>query len=337
MRVNHVHANDRGITGDINARDAARRMVPIRLKAVELLMPLALDQPEVDIENVHQLRVATRRAEAALRIFGGFFAARRVRKIQKQLKKIRRAASLARECDVFSGMISTRLKTTDPEGRPALKALRRWTKHQRRRSQKRIQRAVTTDAIQKLRERRERLLERMAEPASDETPQTFAKLAREAISDLVGEVERAKSRNLARIKNLHRLRIKSKRLRYALEIFRPCLGQQHHHEIDRMKSIQDRLGEINDVDGLIDWARTYRRAEDGEAGSPDAGGASDGPLVPTLLEERTTLMRQFTAAIAQGDLAQYPNCILDLLPPPSRETSSTASPSVDPHDVITPT
>ena len=55
-------------------------------------LPLALQQAVKDVEHVHQLRVATRRARAALDIFadclpdGAFTAAK------KQLRKIRRAA-----------------------------------------------------------------------------------------------------------------------------------------------------------------------------------------------------------------------------------------------------
>ena len=49
--------------------DAARRVLTLRLEGVRDCLGLALREPGGDPELVHQLRVATRRASAALEIF----------------------------------------------------------------------------------------------------------------------------------------------------------------------------------------------------------------------------------------------------------------------------
>ena len=49
--------------------DAARPMIDSMLGTVWHYLPLAAEQPGDDVEHVHQLRVATRRAGAALSIF----------------------------------------------------------------------------------------------------------------------------------------------------------------------------------------------------------------------------------------------------------------------------
>ena len=45
---------------------------------------------------------------------------------------------------------------------------------------------------------------------------------------------------------LHRVRLAAKRLRYTLELFRPCYGPALESRIERLRSLQQVLGEIND-------------------------------------------------------------------------------------------
>ena len=51
----------------------------------------------------------------------------------------------------------------------------------------------------------------------------------------------------ARPRRLHRLRLASKRLRYTLELFRPCYPAGLEDRLDALKVMQDRLGEVNDA------------------------------------------------------------------------------------------
>jgi CHAD domain-containing protein len=45
---------------------------------------------------------------------------------------------------------------------------------------------------------------------------------------------------------LHRVRLAAKRIRYTLELFRPCYGPGLESRIERLRSLQQVLGEIND-------------------------------------------------------------------------------------------
>jgi hypothetical protein len=47
--------------------------------------------------------------------------------------------------------------------------------------------------------------------------------------------------------SLHRLRLASKRLRYTLELFRPCYPAALEERLAALKVLQDRLGEVNDA------------------------------------------------------------------------------------------
>src|SRR3954466_8622473 len=48
-------------------------------------------------------------------------------------------------------------------------------------------------------------------------------------------------------KELHRMRLASKRLRYTLELFRPCYGRGLEQRLDALKKLQNSLGDVNDA------------------------------------------------------------------------------------------
>jgi CHAD domain-containing protein len=48
-------------------------------------------------------------------------------------------------------------------------------------------------------------------------------------------------------RKLHQLRLASKRVRYTLELFRPCYPAGFEDRLDALKKLQDWLGEVNDA------------------------------------------------------------------------------------------
>ncbi|HLK64540.1 MAG TPA: CHAD domain-containing protein [Bryobacteraceae bacterium] len=47
-------------------------------------------------------------------------------------------------------------------------------------------------------------------------------------------------------RELHRLRLATKRLRYTLELFRPCYGPGMETRLSELRALQQLLGEVND-------------------------------------------------------------------------------------------
>src|SRR3954451_20772642 len=90
-----------GLHADTPLPDAARRVLAVRLEVVRDKLPLAIHKSEEDIEYVHHLRVGTRRAGAALEIFGPCRPDKVYKAARKQLRRMRRAAGAARDWDVF--------------------------------------------------------------------------------------------------------------------------------------------------------------------------------------------------------------------------------------------
>src|SRR5690242_1684702 len=82
------------------ARRFAKSVLTERLDAVESMLPRAVHHHVEDIEHIHQLRVACRRAAAALRAFAPLMN-KKPRKLKQWLGVIRDAAGPARDIDVL--------------------------------------------------------------------------------------------------------------------------------------------------------------------------------------------------------------------------------------------
>ncbi len=256
-----------GLEPSMPLADAVRRVLDVRLAAVERLLPLASDRADEDVEHVHQLRVATRRADAALRIFGSSLPRKRLAKARSRLKRLRRAAGAARECDVHSRLIEDDLEGAPPA--PAAKALRAtatWIQRRRREAQDAIRDAASDMTPAKLERRRRRLLESVKEKAAGGP--TLADACRSQVPALVAALVDADEAGLDDFESLHRLRIAAKRLRYALEVFAPCFGPGFRATYAIVEDLQETLGAVNDANDLAHGIEEFARA----------GGDGDGAL-----------------------------------------------------------
>src|SRR5262249_55244587 len=87
--------------------DAAKAVLVARFGVVKHFLPLAAERPNEDVEYVHQLRVGTRRAAAALRVFEDALPRKLLKATKRTLRRIRRAAGDARDWDVFIQTLPT--------------------------------------------------------------------------------------------------------------------------------------------------------------------------------------------------------------------------------------
>src|SRR5262245_50660573 len=106
-----------GLAPEIRVGKAARLALMARLEAVHAELAGAAEMSP-DPEPVHQLRVATRRAAAAIEVFDSRLPRKAARRARKALKRVRRAAAAARDADVFlaalDGWAPVRAKVEKP-------------------------------------------------------------------------------------------------------------------------------------------------------------------------------------------------------------------------------
>lgn len=276
------------LSGDMPAPEAARRVLKARLKAVEYLLPLAAHCADQDDEHVHQLRVATRRADAAVRTFRRFCGHRRSRKMRRALRSVRRAAGLARECDVHTIMLADLRGGALAAWAVEVDDLLAWTARHRQDAQRAVIRQAGQQQVRLLKRRRRSLL-RSARHI--QKVQTFGELAQSVLEDDVGRLRESMRDDLSVPENMHRLRIRGKRLRYAVEIFACCLDGGARETLRFLKNMQDTLGAVNDYEGLVRWIVTAWREDPAHSG---------GVMVDGLTSPRSAVLQSVRAICDQN-------------------------------------
>jgi CHAD domain-containing protein len=243
-----------GVTAGMPAADGAAVVLRARLKALEKLLPLAARTRGDDPEPVHQLRVATRRAAAALRLFGPCLDRGVRRKLRRVARRIRRAAAEARDADVQRQLAMERATLLQGPGEAVMRDLAEWLGRRGRRARRSIRAVTERYPSKRLRRLRRRVLAGLGPvPATDPaggSPPRLGEFAAERLARRATAVEEASRADLRIVENLHALRLEGKRLRYEMESVAVALGPDVQEACGRLKALQDRLGAINDVAGL---------------------------------------------------------------------------------------
>jgi CHAD domain-containing protein len=232
------------LTADTPLSEAARHALHVRLDVVQRHLPLAIEQADRDPEHVHQLRVATRRAGAALRIFASCLTGKALKTARKRLRRVRRAAGEARDWDVFLFDASARLKEAPAAQHAGLHYLLGYAASQRATAQVHL---VETGGREC--RRFEALLAETLDAIRppDRHDDTLAALARPLLARQLDELEEKAGGDLSDYAHLHQVRIAGKRLRYAMELFAGCFDESFKEELyPQVEAMQEILGRAND-------------------------------------------------------------------------------------------
>jgi len=225
--------------------EAARKALGVRLAVVGDYLDLALREPYRDVEHVHQLRVGTRRAVAALEIFASCLPAKVYRKARKRLRRLRRAAGQARDWDVFLADCAARELRRD-RPRRGLDFLLGYAWGHRVAAQADLE-ATGAPLVCGFEALRAEIVAAVREPGADGRLPTLLDLARPMLLDFLREFQGAAAADLDDYEHLHQVRILGKRLRYAMEVFADCFAPAFRETIyPEVEEMQDILGRAND-------------------------------------------------------------------------------------------
>jgi CHAD domain-containing protein len=234
------------LTRDTPVADAARRVLAVRLELVRSKLGLALREADQDVEHVHQLRVGTRRAAAALDIFRLCLPEKVWRRGRRTLRRLRRAAGQARDWDVFL-LELTAWRPKQP-GRHAsgLDFLTGYALARREIGQDALAQASPDYPFDFDRFLAETVAS-VHRPHLHPEVRTLFDLAQPMLSGLVDELDQAAARDLDDYDNLHQVRIVGKRLRYAMEVFADCFEPAFRERMyPAVEQMQEILGRAND-------------------------------------------------------------------------------------------
>lgn len=226
----------------MNRTTAARKVLKTRLAVVNEMIPRVLQEAQSDPEHVHQLRVSTRRADAALRIFENLIHRKVFQKARKTLRKLRRAAGDARDWDVFLTALKERRASRPAEEHPGLDFLAGHALHQRQLAQPGLENVGRK--VGALDDLTECVLDSLASSGKEKT---FGELAREVLARREKKLRQKAEGAQEDPDQMHSARIACKRLRYALEIFIDCLPSSARETLyPQVEALQDILGRAND-------------------------------------------------------------------------------------------
>ncbi len=234
-----------GLTPEMPLKTAARLVLATRLEVVGEWLPKVVREAANDPENVHQLRVATRRADAALRIFRCCLPGRFYRGARSRLRTIRGAAGAARDWDVFLIELRQRIEGSLPRDLPGLDFLTGFASGQRVAAQASLQ-GLEIDPADAFSEFIVSQLDELREP-HDDGKTRLIDLARSLLAELLGKLHEKATGDLRDYDRLHQVRIAGKRLRYAMEVFADCFGPNLRTQFYPMvEEMQEILGRAND-------------------------------------------------------------------------------------------
>lgn len=242
-----------------------------------------------NIEELHDMRVATRRMRATLRVFGAYLDKPRIKPFAKDLRRVGRTLGAVRDLDVFREKTQIYIDTLPPERQNELKPLMVVLNAEHQRARNRLLDFLDSERYVRFKKNFSIFLK---EPGAAEPPVftregeplphrirhvlpivLYQRLARvRAFEELVNKPDVA-------VEQLHQLRIAFKGLRYTLEFFREVLGRDAEALIEEIKGMQDHLGALQDAVVTCDMLRDFLNWGTWGHGGSDKKAAQRKPVI----------------------------------------------------------
>ena len=248
-----------GVTADDPIAEAGRKV--LRFHLARMLAVEAGTRSGENPEDLHKMRVATRRMRAAWRVFGDGFRRGRVRRSVGGLRTLAGHLGSVRDLDVLIDALEAHAAGLDPAERAALRPLVDAWRVERDRARTVLLRYLDSAAYRKFVEEQLAFVEDVGRDVIPAGPTDPRRVRDTAPSRLWTAYEGVRAYDAvlrwADLATIHQLRIAGKRLRYAVEFFREPLGPDVALLIERITALQDHLGMLHDADVAAGLARSF--------------------------------------------------------------------------------
>jgi len=221
-----------------------------------------------DIEAVHDMRVATRRLRAALRVFDRGFSKKAIKPLRAGLRTTGRVLGEVRDLDVLLEKLQQYRQSLPESEQPGLQPLLEMWLAEREEAREELLAYLDSKKYRRFKQELLKFVttaDRGAKSIPDDGPVTYQLrylvpcLIYERFKDVHAYDELLEE---ATLDTLHQLRITFKQLRYALEYFAEILGEEGKLVIEEVKALQDHLGALNDARVASDLLRALLAAWD---------------------------------------------------------------------------
>lgn len=212
---------------------------------------------DVDPEGVHQARVAARRLRSDLRTFRSVVYQEWAGPLREELRWLGEVLGEARDADVLSARVQGRTEMVPATEAPGVAHVLESLAQRRKEAQ-----SVVIEALRS--ERYATLLDRVVEAAHHPMVLAEADVALTGIVPDLLEGPWGHLREAVRVAGkrpsdveLHTIRIRAKRVRYAAEALAPLMGKPLRRFADAAGNLQTILGEHNDAVVAESWLRAW--------------------------------------------------------------------------------
>jgi CHAD domain-containing protein len=240
-----------GIQADDSMPEAGRKTMLYQF--AEMLSHEEGTRLGVDPEELHDMRVATRRLRAAMDVFGDAFSKRVIKTHLKGLRAIGRALGKVRDLDVFIEKALQYQESHPSSSGEDLEPLVACWGEQRDASRVELIAHLDSHDYAIFKEKFNHFVQtpgkgRRAPQDTSLAEATVRSAAPLLIYTRLSAVQSYGPRlDSATLDELHALRIEFKKLRYTVEFFKEALGEEAKAAISVLKKMQDHLGELNDA------------------------------------------------------------------------------------------
>ena len=210
-----------------------------------------------DIEELHDMRVATRRMRAAIRVFGEYLDMNEINPFAKKLRRVGRTLGAVRDLDVFKQKTQAYIDTLPPQRQDELEPLLSVMDEEHQKAREQMLSLFDSDYYERFKKRFAKFLKKpgaAALPAFGSRGELLPQRIRHVFPAVLYQRFAAVWAYEALIKGpdmslerLHKLRIACKGLRYTLEFFREVLHPDTAQLIEEIKALQDHLGDLQDA------------------------------------------------------------------------------------------
>ncbi len=236
-----------------DARIWAAEVLRVRFGEIVRLRGAVLN--DENIEAVHDMRVGTRRLRSALRDFATVLRKHPLKKINKDLKKLADLLGTARDEDVaIAALEKLKSKAKNKAVKTGIYKLIDERRTNRERAQLDLTEKLSVTAIEDLHNRFDESIDKAAQNKTKSKTISFSDAGHDAVLKSLDEFCDLSVNLYAPfgVKNLHKLRISAKRLRYAIELFTACRGEKIAPFAEEISEMQTFLGEVHDADTWIE-------------------------------------------------------------------------------------
>jgi CHAD domain-containing protein len=230
----------------------------IRRQAKQLAEQLNGLRAAEDVEFVHRARVATRRLRAALRMFDGCFAPKRLRRWRKAIRRTTARLSSARDRDVQIEFLCATLSALDAKDCfPGISRILVELERDRERLQRKVVKAVdrleAAGILREMQRAAKKIPQESVAAENFQTPAACAQVRRHVLRQLDRLLRHQDSlASPDQRERHHAMRIATKRLRYTLEIARLVYPGRLDEVVETVKKVQTLLGDVHDCDVWVE-------------------------------------------------------------------------------------